>query len=194
MPQRAWRAAREGMERLRLRLEAGEHDAEEAQRLLAARTEALARNGAEAAGPATVPLVGFTLGGERFALPTAAVTEAVRGAAVTPLPAPAGGFVGVTGHRGQAMSVVDLRALLGAPAGAPRPRADLLVLVMGELRFALATDGGIELLALAPEEILPLPEWSGEAGLLRGAAASGTRIVDGDALFARLGVPGRAGE
>ncbi len=198
MPQRAWKATREAMERLRLRLEAGEHDPEEAKRLLAARTEALARGGAESSGPAPVQLVGFSLGAARFALPAAAVTEAVRGAAVTPLPAPAGGFAGVTAHRGQAMSVIDLRALMGEPAEAPPPRCDLLVLTAGELSFALVTDGGIELLALAPEKILPVPEWSGTAaGLLRGAAApstdtTGLRIVDADALTARLGLPGRA--
>jgi chemotaxis signal transduction protein len=195
MPQRAWQATREALERLRLRLEAGEHDPEETKRLLAARAEALARNGAAPSGPPPVELVGFSLGGARFALPASSVTEAVRDAAVTPLPAPAGGFVGVTGHRGQAMSVIDISGLMGAPAEAARPRRDLLVLAAGELRFALATDGDIELLALGPEEILPVPEWPGaEAGLLRGTAASGLRIVDEDALTSRLGLPGRATE
>jgi purine-binding chemotaxis protein CheW len=190
MTEFAWQAALDRLERIRHRLETGERDAEETKRLLAARTEALARGGAAPSGPMPVGLVGFSLGGTRFALPASSVTEAVRGAAVTPLPAPAGGFIGVTAHRGRAMSVIDLRALMGAPAVAARPRCDVLVMAAGELSFALATDGDIELLALRPEEILPVPEWPGaEIGLLRGAAASGLRIVDGDALMARLGMP-----
>ncbi len=87
-------------------------------------------------GPAAVE-VAFRVGDEAFALPAAAVEEALENARLEALPALASHAAGLLRYRGRWIPALDPGPMLGLPAAA-RPHA--LVLRRGRIRFALAVD------------------------------------------------------
>jgi len=99
----------------------------------------------------TLSLVIFHLGKERYGLPTEAVRAVVRTGDITPLPRTPAHLLGLTNLRGEILSVLDIKPLLGIPPGG-RP-AYLVVCNVEEHALALASDSCPEL-AWPPAESL----------------------------------------
>ncbi|GJE41600.1 chemotaxis protein CheW [Methylobacterium soli] len=118
----------------------------EVERVLAlreARTSALARRdreqgGGRQAGPVPSTLV-CTCGGERYALPMAAVAQVLPSRACTPIPGAPPALRGIVALSGAIVSVLDLARALGREAGQPAQDGHLVVL-RGAPPIALAVD------------------------------------------------------
>ncbi|HEY0588906.1 MAG TPA: chemotaxis protein CheW [Pseudoduganella sp.] len=112
-----------------------------------------------------VPVLLCSSGGRLCALPLSHVGETLRPLPVTPLPGVDACVLGAATLRGQAVPVVALSALLGAPAGAP---ARFVSLRLGSRTAALAVDEVIGVRAMPAallDETPPLLDGGADAQL-----------------------------
>lgn len=141
------------------------------------------------------------LGGGRFALPMEAVAEVGRTPGVTRVPGTPSWVKGVANWRGRILGILDLRDLLGLPAGDIAREDRLVVLARaGSMVGVVAerVDGviDVDVDALEPT-LLTLPAEAG--ALLQGQLTDENGpvgVVDAGAVFAlrhRIGVARRAG-
>lgn len=141
------------------------------------------------------------LGGGRFALPMDAVAEVGRTPGVTRVPGTPPWVKGVANWRGRILGILDLRELLGVPAGAVAGEDRLVVLSRGGSMVGVVAervDGvvTVDTDALEPA-LLTLPAEAG--ALLEGQLTDENGpvgVVDAGAVFAlrhRIGVARRAG-
>ena len=91
-------------------------------------------------------LIVFQLADERYALPADTVRAVVGNTPITPLPGTPGHLLGLINQRGEILSVVDFRPLLGLGA-APEP-SFLVIAQHDEHSLAVAADSCPELLRL----------------------------------------------
>lgn len=118
--------------------------------------------------PSALPAIPVLLcrsGGRICALPLSHVGETLRPLPVTPLPGVDACVLGATTLRGQAVPVVALAVLLGAPAGEP---ARFVSLRLGQRMAALAVDEVVGVRALPTamlEETPPLLDGGADAQL-----------------------------
>ena len=125
----------------------------------------------------------FRRAGESFGMPLSAVVEVARSAVVTPLGAVPAPVVGVTGWRGQVLTVIDLAAGREAPPGAP-------LLVLGERRaeLALVVDEVEDVRLVDESGLSPGAGLApGRAALVRGVTTEALAVLDADALFRQAG-------
>jgi purine-binding chemotaxis protein CheW len=154
--------------------------AEEARDVLERRARALAapRAREEPAGE-LVDVVTFSLAGERYALPAAAVLEVFPLEQLTRLPRTPPFLLGVCNHRGRILPVVELESLLDV-APRPRERRHAIVVERHGNAFAIAADAVEE---TAPRRLDPLsPPPAGETSAVRGVTADLVTVLDPDAL------------
>jgi len=133
--------------------------------ILEARARALARPLAHerAAGADSLRLLAFSLGGERYAVELRYALEVFRLSTFSPLPGAPAPIFGLTAWRGEIVTLVDLRRMLGLPS----QRLDDLriALVLGEPSAPLAV------LADAVDDVVDLDPRT-LAAAVDGAAAS----------------------
>ena len=102
----------------------------------------------------------LTLGGERFALESSAVSEVLDMLPVTWVPLAPAHLRGVVNLRGNAATVVDARAKLELPATA-KPSCLIIIEIdaAGEpVTMAALADAVHEVVEIAPTDILPPPD------------------------------------
>lgn len=85
------------------------------------------------------------------------VREVIRVGPLTPLPRMAAFVLGVVGHRGEVLPVIDLLRFLGQGELHPHPRMRLFVGLAGAWSAAFLADEVLGLLRVPAEEILPPP-------------------------------------
>ena len=85
------------------------------------------------------------------------VREVIRMGPLTPLPRMPAFVLGVVGHRGEVLPVIDLLRFLGQGELHPSPRARLFVGLAGTWSAAFLADEVMGLVKVAVEEILPPP-------------------------------------
>lgn len=110
------------------------------------RAEQLRREEPPAEAEGLLELCAFQLADERYALPADAVRAVVGKTAITPLPGTPGHLLGLINQRGEILSVVDFKPLLGLGAAAEPPF--LVIARQGEHSLAVAADSCPELLRL----------------------------------------------
>jgi purine-binding chemotaxis protein CheW len=93
-----------------------------------------------------------------------AVREVIRLGPLTPLPRMAAFVLGVVGHRGEVLPVIDLLRFLGQGELHPSPRARLFVGLTGTWSAAFLADEVMGLVKVPVEEILPPPVGAQLAG------------------------------
>lgn len=102
--------------------------------ILAERARKLATPVAETGDSGTEPMLGFTLGEERFLAPLHSVREVVSLESITHIPGLPFLFAGLTTVRGDIVPVLDVRGFLGLPEQrAERPERILVVESEGAL-------------------------------------------------------------
>jgi purine-binding chemotaxis protein CheW len=84
-------------------------------------------------GSSRVPLVVFSLDGQKLALPLDVVHRVVRAAQVCPVPGAPAVVCGLLDLQGEVIAVIDLRARLGLPCG-PVGVDDLFLIVQSSRR------------------------------------------------------------
>ncbi len=141
-------------------------------------------------------VVTFVADGALYAVPVSRVQEILDLQPVAAMPNAPAHLLGITDLRGENIPVVDLRILLGRPAGEDTPQTRILV-VWIESRgqkaiIGVRTDRVIEVTQLDDDAMRPVAEaellrWSGQAiagiGRCKGAVVS---VVDLDNLFKSL--------
>ncbi len=135
-----------------------------------------------AAQPLAEELFCFKAGGLQLAVPSKHVREVIRVGPITPLPRVAPFVLGVCGHRGEILPVVDLLRLLERGSTALGERTRLFVGVSDAFTVAWACDGTLGLRRVQPAE-LRAPPSGGDVGL-----AQLTAIVPGNGAAPSLHV------
>lgn len=178
-----------GREELRERLDraqaaaAGLERGVDRERILRERAAAVARV-REEPREGGIPVLVFTVGGERYAVEVGAVFQVVDAAALAPLPATPPWVLGAVLARAHVVPVLDLRALLGLQGGGMSDLGKVVVLEHEGERFGLAVE--------ALEGRLDLPrEGLAEAGGGPFAWIAPDRLAVLD--LARVGAPAARG-
>jgi purine-binding chemotaxis protein CheW len=102
-------------------------------------------------------LFSFRVGGLRLAFRAGNVREVVRVSPLTPLPRTPPFLLGVMGHRGEVLPVVDLLRFLGKGEVKPGLRSRVLIGVSHDFVAAFIADGVVGMLRVPTSEILPAP-------------------------------------
>ena len=99
----------------------------------------------------------FRLGELRLAVPSENVREVIRSGPLTPLPRAPPFILGVCGHRGEVLPVLDLLRFLGKGESRAHARARLFVGTAGTYVTGVVADTVVGLKRLPLAEILPPP-------------------------------------
>jgi purine-binding chemotaxis protein CheW len=159
MPEFDWEQAYARLDRARQALAAAvDRPRDEVQRLLAARAQALARPREEVQVPAeALDLLVFLLGGERYAIETSHVLEAVPLRALTPVPCTPPFVLGVVNYRGQILPVLDLRRLFELAEVAVPEESRVVAVEAGGMRFGIFADAIEGTIRVPTQELAPPP-------------------------------------
>jgi purine-binding chemotaxis protein CheW len=129
----------------------------------------------------------FRLGDDQFAIPISCVMEVAVLRELTPLPGAPAPLFGVTHWRGQVLTVLDLRELLGVRVRGLTDLGRILVLEGATRRFGVVADAVTDMIDMEDRHVRPLPDDGGEDSLLRGATKDGLLIIDAGTLLQRYG-------
>jgi len=99
----------------------------------------------------------FRLGELRLGVPSDLVREVIRSSKLTPLPRAPSFLLGVCGHRGEVLPVLDLLRFLGKGESRPGPRSRLFVATSGAFVAGVLVDAVAGIERIPPSEILPAP-------------------------------------
>lgn len=99
----------------------------------------------------------FRLGDLRLGVPSENVLEVLRAGLLTPLPRTPSFIMGVTGHRGEVLPVVDLLRFLSKGEARIGPRTRLFVGVSGSYVAGVVADTVLGLRRIPVADILPPP-------------------------------------
>jgi len=99
----------------------------------------------------------FRAGELRLAVPSENVLEVIRTGPMTPLPRTPSFLLGVTGHRGEVIPVMDLLRFLGKGEARVAPRTRLFIGTSGNYRVGVVADAVLGLRRIPVADILPPP-------------------------------------
>lgn len=168
----------------------------EMQQLAAARAplpehvEELRRRAADLARPVKPPraddvhtAIIFELGGEQYAVVAKAVLQVVALRELTPLPNAPLPLFGLTQWRGDVLTVLDVREMLGVPRRG-LPDLGRVIVVDGRDRvFGVLADAVRDVRDIDFDDVKPLPTDDADGGtLLSGITDDGVLVIDSDAL------------
>jgi len=134
------------------------------------------------AGPATLRVLTFAVGADRYGLEFGDVAELLPFASCTPLPGAPAALLGVINVRGEIQSVVDLGRLMAIPGYEVAAGGYVVLVKKGDDRAALRVDRLDKVQTVGAEE-LAVPD-AAEAGYVRGLAGDRLRLLNTDALLA----------
>ena len=99
----------------------------------------------------------FRINALHLGVPAESVREVLRAGPLTPLPRTASFVLGVTGHRGEVLPVVDLLRFLGKGEVRQGPRTRLFVAIAGEITTSVMVDAVVGLNRFKAKDILKPP-------------------------------------
>lgn len=99
----------------------------------------------------------FRLGELRLGVPSENVREVIRAGPLTPLPRTPSFIVGVCGHRGEVLPVLDLLRFLGKGEARIHSRTRLFVGVAGTFITGVVADAVVGLQRVPVQDIMPPP-------------------------------------
>lgn len=139
----------------------------------------------EQASAGLLEVVTFTLAGETYAIESRFVREMVRVADLTPVPGTPATVAGVTNVRGVIVDVLDLRGVFGLLPKGSAALSRMLILGTERDEFGILVEEVREVMTLAKEEFLKLPEAApGPArDYLAGVTRDALLLIDGSALL-----------
>jgi purine-binding chemotaxis protein CheW len=131
--------------------------------------------------------VSFSLGRERYAVDVSNVFAVFRLSSLTPLPGARIPVIGLTQWRGDVLTVLDVRGLVGAVTTALDDLARVIVLGVDRPEFGLLADRLEDPLRLDAGSVFPLSaeRASRASDIVRGVTSDAVVILDASALVAR---------
>lgn len=135
---------------------AGEKEARKRDAILRARAHALAQPPQEEMDEG-IPLVVFSLSGEKYALPTANVQEVQPLQQVCEVPCTPAFVVGVVNIRGAIYSVIDIREFLGIPGRGVAAGAKVIMVKAAGLEVGILADDVLGAISAPVSKIKPPP-------------------------------------
>jgi len=162
------------------------HGGRDANTILEERARHLARPLASSSSTQfAVEFLSFGLGREHYAVESSYVFAVFQLVEFVPLPGAQRPVFGLTRWRGDVLTLIDLRGLVGAATHALDDLARVIVLGNGTPEFGLLADFVEEMVLLDPTQLYPPPsERGGEgAGMIRGVTAEGLQVLDATALI-----------
>jgi purine-binding chemotaxis protein CheW len=176
-----WQRAHASLDEMCRALEERDETGPEARRLLERRARELALREPEPQGPVEpLDVVGFTLGGARYAVPVNCVQGVVPLREVTRVPCTPACILGIVNHRGRILAVVDFRELPETAGQASLEPRWLLAVESGGIGFALAADEVEGICTVGAETLRPAP--SGPGTLVRGVLEDLVALLDVEAI------------
>jgi purine-binding chemotaxis protein CheW len=160
--------------------------AEQQRRVLEQRARELSRPPEPPAAPGTSEVLTFTLARETYAIETQYVIAVFRLGGITPLPGATPPLYGVTGWRGDVLTILDLRLLLGSTVTALDDLARVVVLGDRRAAFGILADTLGEIMSVTPDDLFSLEhERLGMGALIRGVTRDAVLLLDGQRLLQR---------
>ena len=159
-------------------------DPERMRQILDRRAQRLAIREQQAA-TASLTLLVFELGSQRYGLPMRDVIRVAIAAHISPVPGGPTELVGVTNIDGEIRSVISLRLLLGLSPADAVGRSHLLRMRGRERgsEVVLQVDDVTDLVDVDPEQLLDFPPRSAAESLARGLTPSGVILLNKEALL-----------
>ncbi len=135
---------------------------------------------------ATVQVLEFLLGTERYAVDAFSVREVNVLKEITPVPRTPDFILGVIGVRGRICSVVDLGRIFGLPPSEPGPEARAIVMASRTMEFAIRADEVVGMRQISTASLqTSLPTLTGaRQKYLRGVTAERVAVLDAQRLLA----------
>lgn len=149
--------------------------------VLAERAKALAFVAPHGADPGeSTSALGFSLGGELYAIEDRYVVEVSAMPALTPLPCAPPFVRGILNVRGRVIALLDLRVILGLSNGAGLESPNVLIVGCPTAEFALAADEIRGIVALGRPSVQEVPEDGAgrRVGRVLGFTADGLTLLD----------------
>jgi chemotaxis signal transduction protein len=155
--------------------------------ILRDRARRLARPTIDVSRANGIDAITFSLGRERYAIEARYVFAVFRLESLTPLPGARAPVAGVTPWRGDVLTVLDIRSLIGTSATSLDDLARVIVLGTSRPELGLLADRLDDPLQLGPDSIHPLTADRASRGsdILRGVTSDAIVILDAPALLAR---------
>lgn len=180
-----WVALRRRLDEARVGLDsASTVDHESTQRILKQRAALLAEPAVRETESESVDLITFRLGRESCAIDAKVVLNVFRLAGLARLPGAAVPVYGVTLWRGEIMTVLDLRQLLGLSTVALSDLGRVIVVGKSRAAFGFLADSVTGVRATLPAEIHPPSGRSGlHQGLVRGITSDAVLVLDAEGLL-----------
>ena len=151
--------------------------------LMERRTRALAQTVAETTRAAGQLVVHFTLGGERLIIEARWLLGVTKLTALAALPGAEPPVKGVTVWRGDLLTLLDIRPVLGISTAALSDMTRVLVLGERRARFGLLVDSVGDCVDMSSIEMLEPPPGSLARDYLIGVTADAALVLDGARLL-----------
>ena len=155
----------------------------ETEAVMARRTRELARPVAVEKGATGRLVVHFTLGGERLAIEARWLLGVAKLTTLAALPGAEPPVRGVTVWRGELLTVLDIRPVLGISTAVLSDLTRVLVLGARRARFGLLVDTVGDVIDLSGADLLPIPQSSLAGDYLIGVTADAGLVLDGERLL-----------
>lgn len=131
-------------------------------------------------GDRTKNLVGFMVGGVRYAVDILRVREILNPLPTVDLPHAPPVVIGVADHRGEVVPIVDLRLRFGLPPQAPSRRTKWIIVGSGARAVGLVVDAVTDVFGAGGAEKRTVPEL-GQGDDVRGISA--VYVQEGEMVF-----------
>ena len=115
-------------------------EAENKQRILKARAQALAREPVATVTEAVIEVVEFSLAAERYGIETSFVREVFPFKELTPVPCTPVFFIGIVNVRGRMVAVVDLKKFFDLPANGLHDLHKVIILHSAGMDLGILAD------------------------------------------------------
>ena len=157
----------------------------ERRAILEERARSLARRQDAGAQPFGADMLTFSLGRERFAIGSRYVFAVFPLNDLVPLPGATPPVVGLTPWRGDVLTVLDLRRLVGAPPTALDDLSRVIVIGDAHPEFGVLADTLGEIRPIDASTLHAPPESRGDPHVLSGLTRDAIHVIDATALLAR---------
>lgn len=149
------------------------------------RARLLARSPEPVVAGETLEVVTFALAAERYAIETRYVREVVRVLDFTPVPGAGDVVLGVTNLRGEILSIVDLRKILGVSHARLTDLTQIIVMGTEAAEFGTVADRVHEIIGMPTIDLLPPfePATADQGEHVRGITRDALVVLDGAALL-----------